>query len=198
MRLLKRIAIRSMAKVNNSNKAVFWDRDGVVLRDTGYMYRPEQIVFIPNVIQALKETHALGFLNIMVTNQSGVARGYFTLADMQLFHAAMSHQLLQFGVKLDAIYYCPHYPTGNNLEFVKECKCRKPGTAMLEQAASDHNINFARSYMVGDKDLDVQCAKAAGVRAIQFIENSTAFAPQADCTANDMRQVLAYISVTSL
>jgi D-glycero-D-manno-heptose 1,7-bisphosphate phosphatase len=152
-----------------SRPAAFLDRDGVLVRDTGYVHRIEDLEILPGVPEALRLLHDQGFLLIVISNQAGVARGYYTTADVDRFHEAMQERLEKdLGFRLDAIYYCPHHPMGSVLEYSMTCSCRKPGTALLEKAGQDFSIDWDRSIMVGDRASDIECGLKAGVMGIQI------------------------------
>ncbi|HYX34643.1 MAG TPA: HAD family hydrolase [Oligoflexus sp.] len=156
-------------KKKPSQPAAFLDRDGVLVRDTGYVYRLEDLEILPGVTEGLKLLHDHGFLLIVISNQAGVARGYYTIDDVDRFHAAMQKRLEdELGFRLDGIYYCPHHPMGSVLQYAMECSCRKPGTALIEQAGRDFAIDWDRSIMVGDRASDVECGLKAGVMGIQL------------------------------
>lgn len=148
--------------------AAFLDRDGVLNIDHGYAHRPDQLDWVAGAPQAVRLLNEAGYIVVVVTNQSGVARGYFPEAAVKLFHAAMQEGLEAHGAHIDAFYYCPHHPEGAVRELAIRCRCRKPATGMLEQAARDWPIDPARSFMIGDRDDDVTAAKAFGIRGIKF------------------------------
>ncbi len=152
-----------------SKPAAFLDRDGVLVRDTGYVYRIEDLDILPGVPEGLKLLHDHGYLLIVISNQAGVARGYYTTEDVDRFHAEMQKCLeKQLGFALDGIYYCPHHPEGSVFEYAITCSCRKPGTALIEKAAQDFAIDWERSIMVGDRASDIECGMRAGVVGIQI------------------------------
>lgn len=126
--------------------AVFLDRDGTINVDYGYVYQPEKLEFIPGSIEGMKLLQSQGFLLIIVTNQSGIARGYFTEEQMNRFHKVMAEKLDSYGVKIDGIYFCPH---------LEGCNCRKPGVDLYYRAKRDFNIDFSRSYVIGDNVRDL-------------------------------------------
>lgn len=134
-------------------KAVFLDRDGVVNQDYGYVHKKEDFEFIPGVFDYLR--HA-GFPAVIITNQSGLGRGYFTQNDLDVLNTFIEQRFAKEGVKLLGIYYCPHRPN-------EGCSCRKPSPQMIRQAAKDHGIDLENSVMIGDKQSDIDAAKAAGV-----------------------------------
>lgn len=151
--------------------AAFLDRDGVLIRDHGYVYKPEDIEILPGVFEGLKLLRENSYRLILVSNQSGVARGLFTCAQVDVFHQALQSQIqAACGITLDGIYYCPHHPEGQVKSYAVNCRCRKPEPGLLEQAGADFAIDWERSFLVGDKDSDIECAMRAGIRGIQ-IEN---------------------------
>lgn len=150
----------------NLKKAVFLDRDGTINVEKDYLVRPEEFEFIPGVPEAIARLNHAGFLVIVVTNQSGVARGYFDVAAVHRLHAHLQRQLSAFGASIDSFYLCPHHPEQGVGEFKVDCDCRKGNPGMLLQAAVDHAIDLANSYMVGDKLADVEAGNRAGCRPI--------------------------------
>ena len=149
----------------------FLDRDGVLNVDRGYVHRPDQLSWIAGAPDAVRLLNEAGYTVIVVTNQSGVARGYFDEAAVKRFHSRMQDSLLAQGAHIDAFYYCPHHPEGTVKEFAVRCHCRKPDTGMLEQAARDWPIELTRSFLIGDKDGDLAAAAAFHVRGIKFDPN---------------------------
>ena len=142
-----------------ANRAVFLDRDGTIARDVHYCRRPEDFELLPTVPEAIKLLNDSGFKVIVITNQSGIARGYFTEHTLAKIHEKMEDELAKPGAKVDAIYYCPHHPDGG-------CQCRKPGTALFRQAARDMAIHFSSSYVVGDLPMDIEAGKALGCKTV--------------------------------
>jgi D-glycero-D-manno-heptose 1,7-bisphosphate phosphatase len=174
--------------------AVFLDRDGVLNEDLGYVYRIEDLRVLPGVPEALAALKAKGFLLVVVSNQSGVARGLFGTEAVDAFHEALRAELRRrAGVELDAVLYCPHHPAGAEGPYRRECDCRKPGTGMLLEAEKRLGIDLARSWMVGDKPSDVGCALAAGVGAIQVMSTGEALDPDAEAHVADLPAAAAYI-----
>ncbi len=152
----------------NKRPAAFLDRDGVLIQDLGYVYRTDDLHILPGVVEGLRFLHDKGYLLIVISNQSGVARGLFTSEDVDLFHRELQHQILaSLGFGLDGIYYCPHHPEGRVPHLAIECNCRKPGLGLLEDAGRDFSIDWSRSFLVGDKDSDVTCAHKASLIGIQ-------------------------------
>ncbi|MDD2321077.1 MAG: D-glycero-beta-D-manno-heptose 1,7-bisphosphate 7-phosphatase [Geobacteraceae bacterium] len=152
--------------VEKLNRAVFLDRDGVINVEKEYLYRVEDFEFLPGVPQALRLLKEAGFLLIVVTNQSGIARGYYSLADVDRLHRHLQERLVPYGIAVDGFYVCPHHPDHGTGEFTVECSCRKPMPGMIEQAVVDFQIDPARSYLVGDKTSDVAAGRAAGCRSL--------------------------------
>jgi D-glycero-D-manno-heptose 1,7-bisphosphate phosphatase len=145
-------------------KAVFLDRDGVINIDHGYLYQPEQFDFIDGVFAACRHLQQLGYLLIVVTNQSGIARGYYTEHQFALLTSWMKQQFAAEGVKIDGVYYCPHHAEKGQSPYNIVCDCRKPEPGMLLQAMREYQIDPAQSLMLGDKAADMQAAAAAGVQ----------------------------------
>ena len=147
-------------------KAVFLDRDGTVNEEVGYMRDLAMLTLIPGVGKAIKQLNDAGFLVVLVTNQSGVARGYFPESLVDAAHARLDELLIKDGARIDAVYYCPHHPTAGTTIHTRACACRKPGTGLIDQAARDLAIDVHRSYMVGDKWSDVELGHRAGAASI--------------------------------
>ena len=156
-------------RVDQSKRpAAFLDRDGVLNVDHGYVHRIDQLEWIPGAPEAVRILNKAGYLVIVVSNQSGVARGYFDEAAVKRFHAHMQDSLQAQGAHIDAFYYCPHYPEGTVKQFAVQCRCRKPSPGMLEQAAREWPIDLDRSFLIGDKDDDMATATAFNIRGIKF------------------------------
>lgn len=144
-----------------TNKAVFLDRDGTLNVDYGYVYRVEEWEWIPGAIDALVALKKAGFLVIVITNQAGIARGYYDEAEMTNLHARINEELKEHGTSIDGFYHCPHHP-----DFSEECACRKPMPGMINKAIQDFDIDKDRSWLVGDKFSDIQAGSSAGVKSI--------------------------------
>lgn len=147
-----------------AKRAVFIDRDGTLNEECGYLHRVEMCRFIPRAIEAVALLNGAGFQVVVVTNQSGIARGYYTEADMENLHAFMAEQMQGGGARVDAWYFCPHHPDFQSP--ADDCLCRKPLPGMLLQAAADLEIDLSSSWMVGDKLADVIAGNSAGCRSI--------------------------------
>ncbi len=148
--------------VSATRKAVFLDRDGTLVHPAPYPSRPDQLRLFDGVGPALRRLRARGFLLIVVTNQSGVARGFFDRAVLDDLHAHLRWMLDREGVVLDAIYDCPHHPSVAMASGPDPCSCRKPRPGMLVQAAADFGLDLGRSWMVGDAVSDVEAGRNAG------------------------------------
>ena len=146
----------------------FLDRDGVLNVDHGYAYKPEDLELVATAASAVRLLNEAGYLVIVVSNQSGVARGYFDEAAVRQFNVQLKDALLKLGARIDAFYYCPHHPNGKVSAFAVNCRCRKPQPGLLEQAARDWPVDRARSFLVGDKDDDIAAANAFGIRGAKF------------------------------
>ncbi len=149
--------------MNNKEKAIFLDRDGTINVERNYLWRISDFEFLSGVPQTLRRLQDAGFLLIVVTNQAGIARGYYELSDVQLLHKYMKQQLQKYGVNLAGIYLCPHHPDGQkDHPYAKNCNCRKGKPGMLLQAAQDLNVDLPRSFMIGDKLSDLEAGHCAG------------------------------------
>ncbi|MBN1641078.1 MAG: HAD family hydrolase [Anaerolineae bacterium] len=145
--------------------AVLLDRDGTIVRHVPYLSRPDQLELLPGAASGLRTLREAGFALVLVTNQAGVAHGYFTEEDVRRVHARLQHLLAEQGAPLDAIYYCPHHPQGQGA-YRRDCACRKPGTALLERAAHDLGLDLSRSVVVGDRETDVIAGARLGCRTV--------------------------------
>jgi D-glycero-D-manno-heptose 1,7-bisphosphate phosphatase len=148
--------------------AAFLDRDGVLNVDHGYVHAVDRLDWIDGAAAAVRLLNEAGYHVIVVTNQSGVARGLFDEAAVEAFHTHMQEVLNAQGAHVDAFYYCPHHPDGTVKAFTMQCRCRKPGTGMLEQAARDWPIEMPGSFLIGDRDGDMAAAAAFKIRGIRF------------------------------
>ncbi|KUM53372.1 D-glycero-beta-D-manno-heptose 1,7-bisphosphate 7-phosphatase [Rheinheimera sp. EpRS3] len=144
-------------------KAAFLDRDGVINVDHGYVSSPEQFEFIDGVFDACRHLQQQGYLLIVVTNQSGIGRGYYNEQQFHLLTDWMKAQFKSHGVTLTDVFFCPHHPLKANPPYQIDCDCRKPAPGMLLQAINKYQLDPSQSLMLGDKKADMQAAKAAGV-----------------------------------
>ncbi|MFL5350521.1 MAG: D-glycero-alpha-D-manno-heptose-1,7-bisphosphate 7-phosphatase [Hyalangium sp.] len=147
--------------------AVFLDRDGVLVDETGYLTRVEDLRLFPGAGSAVRRLHALGYPVVVVTNQSAVARGMVSMAGLEEIHSALRAQLGQDDARLDGLYLCPHHPEAPLPEWRQDCDCRKPRPGMLVRAARELGLALdARSVLVGDQQTDLECARRAGISAL--------------------------------
>jgi D-glycero-D-manno-heptose 1,7-bisphosphate phosphatase len=149
-----------------ARRAAFLDRDGTIIEEVGYLDRPERVELYPWTIDAIRALNRAGLAVVMVTNQSGVARGFFTEKVVQDVHARMAALLAEGGARIDAYYYCPHHPEGNVAGYARSCDCRKPGRGLVDRAVNELGVDPARSFVVGDRWLDVALARAVGAAGL--------------------------------
>jgi D-glycero-D-manno-heptose 1,7-bisphosphate phosphatase len=149
------------------NKAIFLDRDGVINRkgSSYYIFRQEEFIFNKGVKESLKYFISKGYLLIIITNQGGIARGIFTVNQMEKLHSYLKQQLLLSEIVVTDIFYCPHHPA------VSECLCRKPGTLLFEQAIARYDIDTRLSFMIGDSETDMQAAEKMHIKGILIPTN---------------------------
>jgi D-glycero-D-manno-heptose 1,7-bisphosphate phosphatase len=147
-------------------RAVFIDRDGTISEEVGYINHPSRFRVFPYAAAAIKHLNDAGWLAIVVTNQAGVARGYFSEDMIQTVHAEMKKELENGGARLDAVYYCAHHPSVGEPPYRFDCDCRKPKPGLISRAARDFDIDLAGSWMVGDRYSDVELARNAGVQSM--------------------------------
>ncbi len=164
--------------------AVFLDRDGTINVDTGYLHEIDDFQFIENAIEAMQAIKQMGYALIIVTNQSGIARGMFTEDQFMHLTEWMDWSLADRGVDLDGIYYCPHHPEGTVEEFRQECNCRKPAPGMLLDAQKFLKIDMSNSYMVGDKLDDMLAGRAAEVGTTVLVRTGKPVTEDAEAAAD--------------
>lgn len=148
------------------HRAVFLDRDGTINEEVGYLRDLEDLRLIPGAGEAIRLLNEAELKVVLVTNQSGVARGYFPESLVHDAHERLEQMLREQGARIDAVYYCPHHPTAGTSGFTIKCDCRKPGTGLIDRAARDLDIDVKRSYVVGDKWSDVELGQRAGAHSI--------------------------------
>ena len=146
--------------------AVFLDRDGTLIDEVGYLDRLERLALFPYSIDAVRLLKRAGFLVVVVTNQAGVAHGLFDEAFIAETHRHLDGKMAAAGTRVDGYYYCPHHPHASLEAYRTTCECRKPGTGMIRSAARDLGIDVARSFVVGDRWLDIEMAQASGATGI--------------------------------
>jgi D,D-heptose 1,7-bisphosphate phosphatase len=145
------------------NPAVFLDRDGTLNEDPGYISDPEKVILFPETGRALALLKKYGFMLIVISNQSGIARGIMTSQDVDSVNEKINSLLSEYKVGIDAFYYCPAHPDYSTED---ECSCRKPSAKLLLEAAKEYNIDLDKSYFIGDSVSDIQCGKNAGIKTI--------------------------------
>jgi D-glycero-D-manno-heptose 1,7-bisphosphate phosphatase len=146
--------------------AVFLDRDGTLNEEVGYVNHLERFVLLPHVGQAIRLLNEHGIKAVVITNQSGVARGYFPESLIHQVHQKMQDLLKKEGARVDGIYYCPHHPDIGIPPYRQKCRCRKPATGLVEDAAKELNIDCSRSYVIGDRGVDIEFAARIGAKGI--------------------------------
>ncbi len=168
------------------NKALFLDRDGTLNEDKKFAYKIEDLKILKGVIEGLKYAQNIGYIFIIITNQSGIGRGYYTENDFKQFTEELIKILESNGISIKDLYYCPHKPSEN-------CDCRKPSPKFVLEASKKHNIDIEKSYFIGDKDFDILCGKNAGCKTIRILgdyENSV----KADYEINSFDEIINVIS----
>jgi len=149
-----------------TNRAVFLDRDGTLNEEVGYVNHLDRFVLLPRVAQAIRLLNEHGFKAVVVTNQSGVARGYFSESLLHLVHQRMENLLNQEGAHLDGIYYCPHHPDAGAPPYRQKCRCRKPDTGLVETAVKELDLDCSKSYVIGDRGAEIEFARRIGAKGI--------------------------------
>src|ERR1051326_2503843 len=155
------------------NKCIFLDRDGVINKEIGYVFRLEDFIFTETIFSSLKKLQDAGFIFVVITNQSGIAKELYKLEDVEKIHSQMLNEMKKNGITISEIYYCYHHPD------VEPCICRKPDSGMVEKAIARFNIDISKSFFIGDKERDIQAAEKAGVRGI-LIEADSSLSGLAD------------------
>jgi len=148
------------------NTAVFLDRDGTINEEMGYLSRPDQLRLIPGTPEAIRLINEAGMKAVVVTNQSGVARGYFTEEVVETIHGRINEMLHEKGARIDRFYCCPHHPVYGDGPYKKACSCRKPESGLFLLASEELDIDLARSYVIGDMLKDIDAGKRVGARGI--------------------------------
>lgn len=162
-------------------RAIFLDRDGVLIKENGYVHKIDDMEIIDGVADAIKKFNDADFITIIVTNQAGVARGLYEEKDTENFNREMIKRLAVQNAKINRVYFCPHHPTeGKVKEYSIICECRKPNPGMLLKAAKEHNIDLRYSWMIGDRDSDIKAGKAAGCRTILISKDAKNLREAAD------------------
>ncbi len=162
--------------LSQKQRAVFLDRDGTINKEVNFLTNIDDLEVLPGAAEAIKKINQKGLLAIVITNQPVIARGEVTLPQLNEIHAKLETLLGREGAYIDGLYFCPHHPDkgfeGERPEYKRDCDCRKPKAGMILQAAKDFNIDLSSSYMIGDRDKDVECGKAAGLRQSLLCERN--------------------------
>jgi D-glycero-D-manno-heptose 1,7-bisphosphate phosphatase len=177
----------------SGRRAVFVDRDGVLIRDVKHLTSSAQIEILPGVPESLRRLRDAGWAVVVVTNQSVVARGMVTEDGLREIHRALAAQLRARGAALDGIYYCPHHPEGAVAAYRRVCDCRKPQPGLLLRAAADLGIDLGASVMVGDAASDIEAGRRAGCRTVLLGATGAAGATRADHAATDLAAAVGWI-----
>ena len=146
--------------------AVFIDRDGTINEQMGYINHVSRFVLLPGTAEGIRLLNRHQYLAIIVSNQSGVARGYFPMELIDRVHAHMKDLLAKEGANIDGIFFCPHYPRGIVPEYSVECDCRKPGTGLVQKACEEFDIDMKNSYVIGDRCSDIELAERSNLQGI--------------------------------
>lgn len=157
----------------SKSKAAFIDRDGVINEDYGYVSKWKNFVFINGALDALQTFKRCGYKIIIITNQSGIARGFFSEEEYYLLTKNIKKSIKKYGITIDDIYHCPHLPEGVVEDYAVDCDCRKPKIGMIVRASKDHNIDLDKSILIGDKRSDIQCGINAGIKSNFLISDKT-------------------------
>jgi D-glycero-D-manno-heptose 1,7-bisphosphate phosphatase len=172
-----------------SNSAVFLDRDGTIARDVNYCSRVEDFQMLPTVPEAIKILNESDFKVVLITNQSGIARGYFTEQTLLLIHREMENELAKSGARIDAIYYCPHHPDDR-------CDCRKPKTGLFLQAAGKFDIDLSSSFVIGDTQMDISAGKVLGSKTVLVTtgpQKGSGITNSPDYTAGNLLEAVEWV-----
>jgi D-glycero-D-manno-heptose 1,7-bisphosphate phosphatase len=151
--------------LSEAKRAVFIDRDGTISEEVGYVNHVSRYRVLPFAAEAVRTLNERGWLAVLVTNQAGVARGYFKEEMIGQVHSVLGEELARGGARLDAVYYCPHHPSVGEPPYRLDCDCRKPKPGLIQRAARELGLDLRRSWMVGDRYSDVELARNAGVRS---------------------------------
>jgi D-glycero-D-manno-heptose 1,7-bisphosphate phosphatase len=187
-------------------RAVFIDRDGTISEEVGYINHVSRFRLFPYAASAIRYLNENGWLAVVITNQAGVARGYFSEDTIQSVHAAMTRELQSAGARLDAIYYCAHHPSVGEPPYRLDCDCRKPKPGLILRAAKDLDIDLEHSWMVGDRYSDVELAANAGVKSMfvlsgygrgEWEHQRAGWTKQPDRVAENLLEAVRHIVVES-
>ncbi len=151
------------------NKAIFLDRDGVIVKDKNYTFKIKDLEFVQNSIKGLKKLNQENYKLIIITNQSGIGRGFYAEKDYFKFRFELYKRLRNKGITISAEYFCPHHPEKALRKYKRDCNCRKPKSGMLEKAAKDFNLNLEKCWFIGDRMTDIKCGKKVDCKTIHVL-----------------------------
>lgn len=177
-------------------KAFFLDRDGVINEDRNYVYRKEDFFFLPGIFRLLQKAQAAGYLLIVITNQAGIARGYYSEDDFDELTVWMKAEFHKRNISLDAVYYCPYHPTKGQGEYLRPSECRKPAPGMLLKARQDFNLDMKQSVLLGDKMSDIEAGRRAevGLNILIRHDNTPLETDKADRVIKQLSEAEAFFS----
>jgi len=182
----------------NPKRAIFLDRDGVINKDKGHVYKIKDFEFEKNALKGLQLINSKKYLIFVISNQAGIAKGYYTKDDFKKFDQWLKKNLMKKGIKITKTYYCPHHPEGKTLRYRKKCFCRKPEIGLLLKAKEEFNINLNKSYLIGDTTGDILCGGKAGCKTILiktgYGGEDNLFSAKADFVRNDLYQAIKLIN----
>lgn len=179
-------------------KAVLLDRDGTIIEDSGYIGEIDRVSFLPGAGKAIKLLNENGFKVIIITNQAGVARGYFTEETVREINGYIQESMAREGASIDMFYYCPHHIDGVIEEYRKDCYYRKPNPGMIEKAIRDFDIDLKECFVIGDKISDIEAGRRAGCKTIllageQSLENDEKIARMSDYITPDLYEAIQWL-----
>jgi len=175
--------------------AIFLDRDGTLSHEVGYVNHPSRFRLFPFAVDAVRLINRSGFLAVVVTNQAGVARGYFPESLIEEVHASLREAMAAGGARLDGVYYCPHHPSAGEPPYRRDCDCRKPRPGLIRRAEAELSIDLERSWVVGDRPADLELAWSVGARGAlvrtgyglgELTHNARSWPRQPDLIADDL------------
>ena len=173
------------------NKAFFLDRDGVIIKNIPYLKKVDQIEFFPNIQKTIKQINHNKYKCIIITNQSGIARGLVSIEELNEIHEHIKNYIKKIGGKIDGIYFCPHYPQGIIKKYSIICSCRKPKAGLIFQAAQEHDLDLTQSYLIGDQDIDLKSGNAAGCKS--FIIKEPMVINNNEIIFNNLQEIVDFI-----
>ncbi|MFC1917804.1 D-glycero-alpha-D-manno-heptose-1,7-bisphosphate 7-phosphatase [Chloroflexota bacterium] len=175
------------------NKAVFLDRDDTIIKDVGHPHKREQVTFLSGAYRAISLLNTNGYKVVIVTNQAGIAKGYFTEETVREFNDYLIEEMKKQNAVIDAIYYCPHHVEAVIEEYRKDCYNRKPNPGMLEEAASVMDIDLEYSYLIGDKVSDIDAGRRAGCRTILINSNGSKDETECDHISSSLYEAVTWL-----